>query len=838
MMDVVSAKDRVITNIYEEMGAVFMQSEVGILRVIPQKGGIFRVSFSCDGEFCKEQGEDYADYSGSIDYILSVEEHTAEINIATHVNNDTYVNNVTNVNGANNGMGLIRIKTHEGEVRVNRATGALSFYNSKGEQLLRERENNPRELEKISLFKTINADNLRVEEIKTADGVKKKVKAADKEEYGTAYKTRTYFDFADDEFITGFGQGENGELNLRKTTYYGHQGNRKISIPFLVSSRNYGILMSTNSLFMFEESADHAFIQTEADFYSDYYFMFGSNLFEVIRNYRRITGRAAMLPMWAYGYVQSKERYTSQAEILETADEFRKRNIGIDCLVLDWMSWEDGKWGQKSFDASRFPDPKAMTDELHKKGIRFMMSIWPNMSAGTDNNEEFKKEGLLFPGTDVYNAFSKKGRDLYWSQVERALYPAGVDGWWCDSSEPITPEWMHLIEPSDGEKYFEYKHDAENMMPFELANAFGKYHAKAIWDGQRKNSEDKRVVNLTRSGWAGSQKYGTIFWSGDISASWKTLKNQVKAGLQFAASGMPYWTLDAGAFFVKRGIQWFWDGDYKNGINAAYKKLYVRWLQYAAFLPVFRAHGTDVSREPWAFGDRGDNYYEAICKTIRNRYKLIPYIYSLGAAAHLDDGMIMRPLMFDFSNDKKAVEISDQFMLGDSLMVCPIVNDQDEQVKCTDETSEVSDMDTRSIYLPKGSCWYEFNLGDFFEEEDNEITSSYRYYEGGRSIEYQCPLNRIPVFVKAGSIIPVKKPQGCTDEMKDEDIEVLIYPGCDTKFRLYEDAGDGYGYENGEYCITELIWDDENKSFSYNTYGNIKFRSGNLKDMRIDSKIK
>ena len=790
MMDVIPAKDRSILAVYEKAGMIFATSQAGTLRIIPQKGGIVRVSFSCDGSFTEEQGSDYSDFTGSIDYKVDQSKNS------------------------------LSISTEEGSVQINKETCAVSFWSKDGKKLLSEKNEHPRDLESIALYKTINADKASIEEIATPDGLKKKIKAADREQYGTAYKTRTYFEFSDDELLIGLGQGEKGEWNLRHSTYYVHQSNRKIGIPMMVSSRNYGILFSTCSLLMFSENEDEAFVQTEADFYSDYYFLFGDSLFDVVKNYRRLTGKAAMLPMWAYGYIQSKERYVSQKDLLDTAGEFRKRNIGLDCIVLDWMSWEDNKWGQKSFDASRFPDPKEMTDELRKMGIRFMMSIWPNMAQGTENNAEFKEKNLLLPGTDIYNAFDSDGRDLYWSQIERALYPAGVDAWWCDSSEPITPEWEHLTEPADSDKYYEYKNDSANIMPFEKANAFGKYHSLAIWEGQRNCTLSKRVVNLTRSGWAGSQKYGTILWSGDISAGWNTLKKQVRAGLQFAASGMPYWTMDTGAFFVKRGIQWFWDGNYKNGIDEAYKKLYVRWLEYAAFLPIFRAHGTDIEREPWAFGDTGDKYYDAICNTIRNRYMLLPYLYSLGAGVHFDDGMLIRPLMFDFNNDERAIAISDQFMLGDNLMVCPIVEDSD----------------TREVYLPEGCNWYEFNLNRIYDNWESISNLSCRLFEGGQTIECTCNPDSIPVFVRAGSVIPVKRPMQCSDQMKNGNIEVLIYPGSDAAFTLYEDLGDGYGYESGEFSITKLSWKENERSFSIETSGDARFRTGDIIARVIENK--
>ena len=752
MMEVVAAKSYEITRCEDKNGILLFYSEAGVLRIIPQNGGIVRVSFSEEAEFSPEQGRDYDGFINGIKYKL-MESSTSFF-----------------------------IKSSEGQIIISKKTGAVSFENDNGTLLLKERAFEPRFLEKITLYQTVG--NLKVEEIETADGLKKRVKEAEKRECGYAYKTRNYFCFDEDEILLGLGQGEHGEWNLRNTTYYGHQGNRKISIPFMISSKNYGILLSTESLFMFEEKDNEAYLQTEADFYLDYFFLFGDNLFDVVKNFRRITGKAAMLPNWAYGYIQSKERYQSQKEILDTAKEFRKRKIGVDCLVLDWLSWPDGQWGQKSFDKKRFPDPKKMTAKLHEMGIHFMMSIWPNMSQGTADNTEFMDAGLLFPGTDVYNAFEKAGRDIYWKQIEKSLYPAGVDGWWCDSSEPITPEWGHIIEPSAGEKYCEYKKDADNIMPFERANSYGKYHALGIWENQRKQDHDKRVVNLTRSGWAGSQKYGTILWSGDISASWQCLRNQVRAGLQIAASGMPYWTMDTGAFFVKKGRNWFWNGQYPDGITEEYKKLYVRWLEFAAFLPVFRAHGTDIEREPWAFGDEGNRYYEAICKTIELRYQLMPYIYSVGALVCLEDGTFIRPLLFDFGNDKKARYISDQYMFGPSIMVCPVVDDQNE----------------RNIYLPEGTKWY-----DFYTKE---------CYKGGQDISYKCPLDKIPLFVKEGSIIPMKKPELCTRDMNDNAVDVSVYPGCDGSFRLYEDSGDGYGYEKGNYHIKSYYWNEEKQELT------------------------
>ena len=283
-----------------------------------------------------------------------------------------------------------------------------------------------------------------------------------------------------------------------------------------------------------------------------------------------------------------------------------------------------------------------------------MMSIWPNMAPQSDNYKEFKQKGLLLPGSQIYDAFSEKGRRLYWNQIRQGLFCHGVDAWWCDSCEPITPEWGRKMKPEAGQMYYDFVKEAGNFMPIRLANAYGLYHAKAIYEGQRDCTEDKRVINLIRSAYAGSQKYGTISWSGDIYADWDTLKKQIVAGLNFCASGMPYWTLDIGAFFVKKGEEWFWNGHYENGnADPGYRELYVRWLQYGVFLPIFRSHGTDCRREPWNSGDKGDPFYDAILSAIRLRYHLLPYIYSLAGNVWRKNGTIMRLLAFDFPEDGK-----------------------------------------------------------------------------------------------------------------------------------------------------------------------------------------
>ena len=770
MMNVIHPAKSCILKVWQQDDGIYLKQEESLIRICPQTETAIRISYTDQEEFCQEQGKEYK--KPQKDLLWNWLDRQNETIVATE-----------------------RVS-----ISVDKATGSVCYMNGAGTVLGKERTKESRMMEKFDIYETVENENLEVKEIVTADGVKRKISGGDKAFSRCAYRTRTYFDFAPEEIILGLGQNENGDWNFRNTTQYIHQANRKIGIPMLVSSKGYGILLSTQSAALFTENRADAYLQTEALGYLDYYFLGGFDMLQIIRDYRQITGKAAMLPKWAYGYIQSQERYESEEEILAIADEFQRRDIGVDCLVLDWMSWPDGQWGQKTFDSNRFPDPSGMIETLHKKGIHFMLSIWPNMSSITADYKEFAEKKLLFPGTEIYNAFKEEGRELYWKQVEKKLACHGIDGWWADSSEPITPEWEHTIEPEAGQAYSEYVHDTFAVMPPEKVNAFGMYHAQTIWEGQCDSFPEKRVVNLTRSGWAGSQRYGTIMWSGDIAASWECLKNQVCAGLQYAASGMLYWTLDIGAFFVKKGRQWYWNGEFDKGMeDPAYRELYIRWMEYAAFLPVFRAHGTDVRREPWALGKTGTTFYEAAEVCIKGRYRLLPYLYSQAAMACKNDGMLMRPLIFDFSEDKTVGSISDQYMLGDSLLVCPIVNPGGK----------------RLVYLPTGGDWYDWNTSKF--------------YTGGQWIEVEVPLEQIPVFVRAGSVIPTQEPGANTADMKDRDIILQIYPGCDGHGVLYEDAEDGYGYEKGDYCITDLFWKEKTQVISWKSLGNQQYRLGKLK---------
>lgn len=678
------------------------------------------------------------------------------------------------------------------QVKINKKTASISYYDVSGKLLLKERDHESKNLEEYDSYSTVVDENTRIEKVVTPDGTKEVVRDAVKIFDRKLYRTRLYLDWQKEEALYGLGQHEEGHLNLRGITVYLHQANMKIAIPVLISSLGYGLLIDTYSPMIFNDTNYGSYLYTEADDEMDYYFIYGGDMDGVISGYRYLTGKATMLPKWAYGFIQSQERYETAQEMIDLVNEYRERRIGLDCVVLDWHSWEGNLWGQKTMDRERFGDPSVMMDKLHSQNANLMISIWPNMHQDSDNYKEFRENKLLLPGSSIYNPYKDEGRKLYWKQAYEGLFTHDIDAWWCDSSEPFTPEWNHLGKPEPSAMYHEFVEAASQSIPALFTNSYGLYHARTMYEGQRGVTEEKRVVNLTRSGYTGQQRYGVILWSGDISANWITMKRQIAAGLNLCASGIPYWTLDIGAFFIKKGIQWFWNGDYDKGYDdLGYRELFTRWFQYACFLPVFRSHGTDFRRELRYFGEPGEMFYDALIRTNHLRYELMPYIYSMAARVWKDDYTMFRMLAFDFASDAKARELDDQFLFGDSLMVCPVTEPMYYGV--ASEPIEVPK--AREIYLPKGTNWY-----DFWTNE---------YFEGGQTIVADASIDRIPLFVKHGSILPMTCFMNYVDEIPDAPIEIRVYPGMDAEFELYEDEGNSYRYEAGNYAITNLTWSEK-----------------------------
>ena len=524
----------------------------------------------------------------------------------------------------------------------------------------------------------------------------------------------------------------------------------------------------------------------------DWYFIAGNDMDGIISGYRKLTGKAPIMPKWAMGYWQSRERYKTSTEMLDALSGFRERNIPIDNIVLDWSHWEEDAWGSHEFDLARFPDPKAMVDSIHSLGGRMMISVWPKFYVTTDHYKEFDRKGWMYtralqdsvrdwigPGYlyGFYDAYSKDARRLFWQQIYEHYYPLGIDAWWMDASEP------NIRDCTDME-YRKALCGPTALGPSsQYFNAYALMNADAIYNGQRSADPDRRVFLLTRSGFAGLQRYSTATWSGDIATRWEDMKAQISAGLNFCISGIPYWTMDIGGFCVENRYveaqQLFDSGAGENSDLKEWRELNARWFQFGAFCPLFRAHGQFPYREPWEIAPEGHPAYESILYYIRLRYALLPYVYSLAGRTWLEDYTIMRPLVMDFASDASVLDVSDQFLFGPSLMACPVYE---------------YGARSRKVVFPQCEGWYDFYSNSF-------IT-------GGCTLEQPAPYERMPLYVRAGSVIPVGEVMNYTDEKPAEYIKLLVYAGADGSFTLYEDDSITYAYEKGEYSTIRFDYDD------------------------------
>lgn len=640
---------------------------------------------------------------------------------------------------------------------------------------------------------------------KTIDGERSFVENASTVKTGEAYSGKLQFSISSDEGIYGLGQQENGIYNYRDTKEYLYQNNMKIPMPVFLSSAGYAVLLDADCLMTYEEKDGCITVNFDAVDQIAYYLITGENFDKLIHGIRQLTGRAVMLPRWAFGYVQSKERYHNQEEILQIAEEFKKREIPLSCVVLDWKSWEEGKWGNKILDKERFPQISDMTEALHKDDIAFMISIWPNMNKGCENNLEMMEAGKLLANLSTYDAFDPEARELYWKQCQRELFAGGTDAWWCDSTEPFTPDWNGLVKRLEEERYELAKENLTRYFDARCANHYALVHAKGIYEHQTEVNHKKRVVNLTRSGSISIQQYGVVLWSGDIMATWEVFRNQIAEGLSMCMSGIPYWTLDIGAFFagstegfrrfsnVTEGeAPWFWHGLFEKGVeDKGYRELYTRWLQFGTFLPMMRSHGTDTPREPWQFGQPGDVYYDTIVEYIRFRYKMLPYTYSLAHQVEKEDYTILRSLMFDFSQDARVRNMPGEFMYGPAYLVCPVT----EAMEYGPENKKLDTSQKWQVYLPEGSTWY---------HEKTKVS-----YQGGQNYEVDAPICWQPVFIRSGSIIPLSS----TGEKNGHADLIEVYQGQDGSFTLYLDNGMDYSYESGAYTELVMTYQDETQTF-------------------------
>jgi alpha-D-xyloside xylohydrolase len=705
-----------------------------------------------------------------------------------------------------------QLSTAAMRIVIDRVSGAMRFELVDGTLLLEEEPAAVRELTEKPIYRNLYEPDAKVAFAQSVDGTR--AVAAPKEQRldRMAYEASLRLRFADDEAIYGLGSHEEGYGNLRGHTRELYQQNMKAVVPMLVSTRGYGVLLDCGSLMLFRDGPLGAEWWADVVDELDYYVLGGGSFDAVTRSYFALTGPAPMLPKWALGYVQSKERYVTGEEMLDVVREYRRRKIPLDGIVLDWKSWPNGgAWGQKSLDPLRFRTPEELSRELHALGAHWMTSIWPIMTGGCDNQRELLEHGNMLGNQSTYNAFEAEARERYWQQAKRGLFDRGVDAWWCDCTEPFEADWGGAQKPEPEERMRINTEAAKLYLDAGEINTYSLEHSRGIYEGQRAATNAKRVLNLTRSSYAGQHRYGTVTWNGDICARWDVLRTCIAEGCHFTASGEPYWTVDIGGFFVGSNPElWFWKGDYNAGCRGltpmdalesdandtgctdlGYWELYTRWLQYATFLPMFRSHGTDASREIWRFGDEGLLFYDTIARFIRLRYELMPYLYSLMAAVTREDSMMMRPPGLAFPNDVLTHDVADQFLVGHELLVCPVTTPMYFEAR----SQAIHDVArSRVVYLPAGADWY-----DFWTEQR---------FPGGVQMDAPAPLEIIPVYVRAGSILPMTEAMQYVDERPNAGWEIRVYTGADARFALYEDAGDGYAYEQGESATVEIVWSE------------------------------
>lgn len=637
------------------------------------------------------------------------------------------------------------------------------------------------------------------------------------------YKSSQSFRLETDEAIYGLGNLENGQLSQRGVKRTLMPGNVEDGIPYILSVKGYGVYWDNYSPIDFNDTPESTTFTSAVGNSVVYYFMRGDNADGVVARMRKLTGQVPMFPLWTYGFWQSRERYKSQKELLEVLTKYRELGVPIDGIIQDWQYWGNNYlWNAMEFMNADFPDPKGMVETVHKMHAHVIPSIWSSFGPQTKPYRELNEKGLLFnfstwpqsgigeqwpprmdypSGVRVYNTYSTEARDIYWNNLKR-LYDLGMDGWWMDSTEP---------DHFDGTE--EDMDTPTGMGTFRsVRNAYPLLTVGGVYDHQRAIDSTKRVFILTRSGYAGQQRYGCNVWSGDVTSSWDALRNQVNAGLNFTLTGNPNFNSDIGGFFCGAyNTSW---GDNSAARNPAFQELYTRWMQFAAFTPMMRSHGADCPRELYYFGKPGEPIYDAQLATIKLRYSLLPYIYSTSWQVTSRGYSFMRALMMDFPQDKHVWNDRDAYMFGQSLLVAPVLKAQytpESQRKVTAEegwnrtdgdkaVTNLGNVDfsrpkTTQVYLPKGTDWYDFN--------------SNRRYQGGQTISLESRIDLVPVFARAGAIIPLGPDVQYATEKKWDNLEVRVYAGADGSFTLYEDEGDNYNYEKGIYTTINMKWDDK-----------------------------
>lgn len=661
------------------------------------------------------------------------------------------------------------LKSNSVQVEINPETGGITFYDASGKLLLKDKDYGTQ-------FSPLD-------------------------DAGTpSYTVREGFLLDKDEAVYGVGQIMDNKFNRRNSSHHMQNENMSTYSPYFMSIKGYGVFWDNYSISEFNDNPQELSFQGIGHC-SDYYFMYGGNADGVVSQVRDLTGKAPMLPLWAYGFFQSKERYHTQDESLDVLKKYRELKVPLDVVIQDWRYWPehnktDSTWNSQSFDKTRFPNPKEWANEIHKLHAKLLIVTWPGFGPKTEQRKEFDSKKMIInfdtwppnSGARPYDVYNPEALNIYWRYLNKGIFSyIGNDGWWLDSTEPdhINKKESDFTLPTHLGTYRSVK------------NAYSMMHNKGIATNQRATNGTMRPVILTRSGFIGQQFYGSNTWSGDVVSSWEMLEKQIPAALNYTLMGIPNWNSDIGGFFADR---WKKGGGNK---NPEFQELYVRWMQFGTFCPMMRSHGTDLPREIWNFGDRGTWCFDAQEKSIKLRYKLLPYIYSTSWDVSHNNGTFMRPLIMDFAADKETHDIGNEYLFGHSLLVAPVT-----QYKAK----------TWPVYLPQGSDWYNFWTNE--------------YVKGGQTVTTDTPVDKVPLYVKAGSILPFGPEVQYSTEKKWDNLEIRIYPGADGEFVLYEDENDNFNYEKGIYSTIKFKWNDIQRTLTIeNRQGSF---AGMLKSLKFN----
>jgi len=662
--------------------------------------------------------------------------------------------------------GLISLRSANTEARIEAKTGRVSFFTAQGQPLLSETAFSSRFTPKTDVGQP-------------------------------TYRVRQQFQLAPGEAVYGLGQHQDGHLNYRGQKVTLKQNNMDIAVPVLHSSKGYGVFWDNYSTTKFEDNAQATTFDSEIGECADYYVLNGGGTADgVVARYRQLTGQAPMFPRWTLGYWQSKERYKGQEELIDVVKKYRALKVPLDGIVQDWQYWgEDNDfWNSMEFGNPRFPKPQRMVDEVHELHAHQMISVWPSFGKKTKPYQEFAAKDMLFdfitwprtPHVKVYDAFDPAARDIYWKYLNAGIFKLGMDGWWLDATEP------DQIQPFDTDD------DNETALGSlrKVRNAYPLMTTTGVYDHQRQTSEAKRVFILTRSAFAGQQRNGTMVWSGDVNSRWDVLAKQIPAALNLSLAGLPYWNSDIGGFFPS--------GTYPKGVSdPAFQELYTRWQQFAAFTSMMRSHGEFTPREIYRFGERGSWSFDAQAKFIDLRYRLLPYLYSNMWSVTHNAGTLLRALPMDFPRDPKVADLGTEYLFGPAFLVRPVtesqyVNRPDKNAPVPADFTQTKSVD---VYLPTGASWVDFWTG--------------KRQAGGQNVQRETPIDLLPLYVRAGSVLPLGPRQQYTGEKDGAPLEIRVYPGADGEFTLYEDENDNYNYEKGAYATIRMRWNDKTRQLTF-----------------------